>query len=501
MIGRSSALSRLQLEKVRSRIHAFFPQLQVELLTRETRGDQLRDIPLQTVEGTDFFTGDIFNELIENKADIAVHSLKDMSSEHFFGGNQFSIPDRDDPRDVFLCSKSMLEKAGRGQGIVVGTCSPRREEMTIVFVESILKYFVADIRLEVKPIRGNVETRLRKLVSGEYDATILAAAGLNRLLSKNETAGLVERGLASLSKIHLPLIECTPAPCQGAIVAEALADRDDLRPILHSINDQQHWNDCVAEKKWAREFGAGCVQRFGVTSFHFNEEQSLYGGGVDANGKLINRWSKMPDLDGRGKKIFSSTDFMGQFFDYDFFEKPDFSEYQNCKHVFVANYKAVHNEVVISFLQNKMLWAAGTKTWKELAKNKIWVSGSSDAMGMERLDEVWSSPLVESNKDDVVIITHEKAAADWRKKGRKAIATYRLKAAVKPWLAAEIETADIIFWTSAEQFHLYASFAKATATHACPSGETARKLIEWGVKPVVFPDIKSFNQWKTSNIR
>src|SRR5690554_242258 len=105
LIGRSSALSRLQLEKVRSRIHAFFPQLQVELLTRETRGDQLRDIPLQTVEGTDFFTGDIFNELIENKADIAVHSLKDMSSEHFFGGNQFSIPDRDDPRDVFLCSK------------------------------------------------------------------------------------------------------------------------------------------------------------------------------------------------------------------------------------------------------------------------------------------------------------------------------------------------------------------------------------------------------------
>ena len=295
------------------------------------------------------------------------------------------------------------------------------------------------------------------------------------------------------------MIECTPAPCQGAIVAEALSHREELKYILDRINEDAHWNDCVAEKKWAREFGSGCVQRFGVASFHFNEKQVLYGGGLDAAGNTINRWSWMPVLDIHGKKIFSSTDHMGSFFEYDFFDSPNFSEVESCSHVFVANYKAIHSEATRSFLQNRNVWAAGSKTWKELAKKNIWVKGSADAMGMERLDQVWRSPLVNATEEDIVILTHEKAAEDWKSKGRKAIATYRLKAEIKPWLAGEIATADIIFWTSPEQHRLYSPFAKAAAQHACPSGETAKKLKEAGVNAVVFPDIKSFQQWRIIN--
>jgi len=95
LIGRGSKLSLLQLEKVKHKIAAAYPGMKVEIVVRESRGDTLQNIPLQTVEGSDFFTQDIFDALQNNEADIAVHSLKDMSSEHFFGTNKFAFVDRD----------------------------------------------------------------------------------------------------------------------------------------------------------------------------------------------------------------------------------------------------------------------------------------------------------------------------------------------------------------------------------------------------------------------
>src|SRR6187549_1595510 len=95
LIGRSSRLSLLQLEKVKNKINAVDPAIQVEIIARSSRGDELQDVPLHTVEGNDFFTRDIFDALANGEADIAVHSLKDMSSEHFFGTNQFAVVDRD----------------------------------------------------------------------------------------------------------------------------------------------------------------------------------------------------------------------------------------------------------------------------------------------------------------------------------------------------------------------------------------------------------------------
>src|SRR6185436_12755447 len=97
-----SKLSLLQLEKAKHKIAEAFPGVKVEIIARSSRGDALQDIPLQTVEGSDFFTQDIFDALQNNEADIAVHSLKDMSSEHFFGSNQFAVVDRDDTRDVAI---------------------------------------------------------------------------------------------------------------------------------------------------------------------------------------------------------------------------------------------------------------------------------------------------------------------------------------------------------------------------------------------------------------
>ena len=188
LIGRSSRLSLLQIDIVKRKIQSAFPDMKVEVIARSSKGDDLQNIPLHTVEGSDFFTQDIFDALTIGEADIAVHSLKDMSSEHFFGQNKFAVVDRDDTRDVAIFNNNIEEKIRRSETIIIGTCSPRREEMATVFLKKALPQLHTEIKIEIRSIRGNVETRLRKLNSGEYDATILATAGLNRLLKREEDA-------------------------------------------------------------------------------------------------------------------------------------------------------------------------------------------------------------------------------------------------------------------------------------------------------------------------
>ncbi len=342
----------------------------------------LQDVPLQTVEGSDFFTQDIFDALTNGEADIAVHSLKDMSSEHFFGSNRFAVVDRDDTRDVAIFRKDVENKIADGGTIVIGTCSPRREDMAIGFLQKALPQLHKHFSIETKIIRGNVDTRLRKLDNGEYDGIILATAGLNRLLASNEDAQAIRELLSDKKLMLLPLIECVPAPCQGAIVAEANPVNRKAVEILNTINDAEWTNACVQEKKTAKQYGTGCLQHFGVTSISYGDKQVIYAAGKDSNGESFNTWSGLPELKTAGKNFFSTTDCMGSFFNYEYSDKTVIVKEQL---VYVANYKAAEQKDIVDQLRKKKVWAAGTKTWLELAKKGIWVEGSADAFGLEFL--------------------------------------------------------------------------------------------------------------------
>lgn len=498
LIGRNSPLSLLQLEQVRKHIQAAFPLLQVEVLARSSRGDALADIPLQTVEGTDFFTADIFQALETGEADIAVHSLKDMSSAHFFSDRCFGIPDREDAHDVVIFSEAGKEKVLAGKSLMIGTCSPRRETMATVFLQKALPHTEAPREIGTAPIRGNVDTRLRKLKNGEYDAVILAAAGLHRLLNAAETAMEVNRLLQGTTTLFLPLIDCVPAPCQGAIVAEAIPANKRAVEVVHAISNPLLWKACVAEKKQALQYGSGCEQRFGVTSFDHEGELVLYAAGTDQAGQEFQHWAGIPSPDWNGLKLFSSTDCMGSFFQYnsvslntDLLDKPV---------VYVANYKAVVDEALIEVLKTKRVWAAGTRTWLQLAKLGIWVEGCADAFGLEWLRNSWDSPLVKIRKEDVCVLTHEQAAANWSQKGWHALASYAVKKKYQPGLEQAVSEADAFFWTSAEQYRYYSDKIKAGAQHGCPAGETAVQLRQEGLTPVVFPHIKAFQQWRKTYI-
>ena len=496
LVGRSSRLSLLQIDIVKQAIQSAFPDIKVDVIARSSKGDALQDIPLHTVEGSDFFTRDIFDALTSGEADIAVHSLKDMSSEHFFGHNKFAIVDRDDARDVAIFNSYIEEKIRRGETIIIGTCSPRREEMATVFLRKALPQLHTEIKIETRPIRGNVETRLKKLKNGEYDATILATAGLNRLLrSKEDTVAITEL-MVDKKLMLLPLIECVSAPCQGAVVAEACYSNTKAIEVLKRINNEGLNADCYAEKKEAVKYGAGCIQKFGVTTLDTKNGKYLYAAGKDAEGTEFVKWDPLPELKISGP-LFSASDVMKDFFEYEWSNE---EVKINKPVVFIANYKAIQGKSEIKSLSDKKIIASGTRTWYELAKQGHWVNASGDALGFEFLLPSLNMPLLNIRADDIVILTHEAATERWKSKGYNAVSNYKLLPKNEATIQQSIATADAIFWTSFSQYEFYGKYAKTDAQHICVGGETAELLRQAGAKPVIFPTIKAFEQWRKYSI-
>ncbi len=512
LIGRSSRLSLLQIDIVKQKIRSAFPNVNVEVIERSSRGDALQNIPLHTVEGSDFFTRDISDGLTIGEADIAVHSLKDMSSEHFFGDNKFAVVDRDDTRDVAIFNNDIEEKITKGETIIIGTCSPRREEMATVFLKKALPQLNSEIKIETRPIRGNVATRLRKLNSGEYDATILATAGLNRLLRSEDDAVLIKELLADKKLMLLPLIECVPAPCQGAIVAEAHHLNAKAIEVLNKIYDEELFADCYTEKKEAIKYGAGCIQKFGVSTLNTKNGKYLYAAGKDSEGTGFVKWHPLPELKIEGS-LFSSTDVMKGFFNYEWIDKKiNF----DTPVVFVANYKAIQNCSIAlgelksatqqelnnsNLLGSKKILASGTKTWFELAKRGYWVTASADALGFEFLLRALNMPLLNIRVVDITILTHDAAAVRWKTKGYAALSNYKLIAKNDEAIQESVAKADTIFWTSFSQYEYYGNHAKLDVKHLCAGGETAELLKQAGIEPVIFPTIKAFEQWRKYSIR
>lgn len=331
----------------------------------------------------------------------------------------------------------------------------------------------------------------------------MATAGLNRLLiseenNSNKDLASVRSLLQGKSTMLLPLIECVPAPCQGAIVVEADPFNTESVEILKAINVSQLWQEATQEKKKAYEYGTGCLQKFGVTTIKpAHADPVLYAAGEDNNGNLFQEWNSLPSLIITEEELFSTTDFMRDFFRY---EWKDEVPKINQEIVFIANYKAFQQEGLAFVLQEKKVWASGSKTWKELAKRGIWVEGSADGLGFETLSSVWQMPLYNYDSSAVVILTHKEAANRWIQKGYQAVYNYQLLPQENKEVAHRIANAKAIFWTSFSQYQNYHQSINEDVIHICPGGETASLLKQAGLTPVVFPTIQSFLAWRKRNI-
>lgn len=232
---RASRLALWQARHVQARLRELYPACVVELLEMTTRGDQILDRTLSKVGGKGLFVKELETALLDGRADLAVHSLKDVPVDLHAEFSLSTILARADARDAFV-SNYYESLDALPAGAVVGTSSLRRESQIRARFPS----------LTVKPLRGNLDTRLGKLDRNEYDAIILAAVGLQRL------------ELASRIRSFLSPHDSLPAAGQGALGIEIRADRDDLRQWLAPLGCAQTEACAMAERAVSRILGGSC---------------------------------------------------------------------------------------------------------------------------------------------------------------------------------------------------------------------------------------------------
>ena len=238
---RQSPLALWQAQYVKARLEQAHPGLKVELVPMVTRGDVILDTPLAKVGGKGLFVKELELAMLEGRADIAVHSMKDVPVEFPEGLGLVTICERDDPRDAFVSNRyASIDELPAGS--VVGTSSLRRQ----------CQLAATRPDLVIRSLRGNVGTRLSKLDNGEYDAIILAAAGLTRL------------GLGERIRSVMPAEVSLPSAGQGALGIECLAARKDIIGWLQPLVDADTTACVLAERAVARALAGSCEVPLGA---------------------------------------------------------------------------------------------------------------------------------------------------------------------------------------------------------------------------------------------
>ncbi|EKF9421543.1 hydroxymethylbilane synthase [Vibrio cholerae] len=232
---RQSPLALWQANYVKDALMAAHPGLQVELVTMVTRGDVILDTPLAKVGGKGLFVKELEIAMLEGRADLAVHSMKDVPVDFPDGLGLVTICEREDPRDAFV-SNTYAKIEDLPSGAIVGTCSLRRQCQ--------LKAARSD--LVIKELRGNVGTRLSKLDAGEYDAIILAAAGLKRLELESRIRSFIEPE------------QSLPAVGQGAVGIECRVNDQRVRALLAPLNHADTADRVRCERAMNLTLQGGC---------------------------------------------------------------------------------------------------------------------------------------------------------------------------------------------------------------------------------------------------
>jgi hydroxymethylbilane synthase len=239
--SRESALAMWQAKHIQARLQALYPQCDVQILGMTTMGDQILDKPLARIGGKGLFIKELENALLDGSADLAVHSMKDVPMNMPESFALVATCDRENPQDAFV-SNDYDALADLPHGSIVGTSSLRRQSQ----IQARFPH------LKIESLRGNVQTRLRKLDEGQYAAIILAAAGLIRL----ELGDRIRNFISAEDSI--------PAVGQGALGIEIRADRTDLIDVLAPLNHNDTEQCVEAERGFSRALAGSCTVPLGA---------------------------------------------------------------------------------------------------------------------------------------------------------------------------------------------------------------------------------------------
>ena len=265
---RGSNLAVTQTNHVIDMLKEKNPDVEFEVKTIKTKGDILKDVPLDKIGGKEVFIKEIEKELLEGDIDLAIHSMKDVPSVLPKGLKLSFIPKREDHRDVLVLRKGLNKLEDLKAGSKIGTGSKRR------------KYQMLELRedIEVVGIRGNVQTRIEKIETENLDGVILAAAGINRLGLELEN-----------TVIPLENDELLSSPCQGILALEIRENDEKIEEILKTISDEKAEIQTKAERAFLKGTGGSCHVPVGAYCEVYEEKIKLYGMLGTEDGETIKR--------------------------------------------------------------------------------------------------------------------------------------------------------------------------------------------------------------------
>lgn len=465
VLSRASALARLQAGLVQRALRDAHAGIDVECLTRAAAGDRDLTSPLWKMTDKGAFTADLSDALLRGEADVVVHSFKDLPVESSGGTRVAGALPRADARDVLLVRRAVLDE--RPERLTVLSSSPRRAWLLQEALPALLPWPVR--RIDAVAVRGNIETRVRRLVEGTAHGLVVAKAALDRLLSAGPPFAADAARLRQLiEQCHwmvMPMREFPWAPAQGAIAMEIAEGRGDLQALLAPIVCRATTDAVEQERRYLAEAGGGCHQALGaaVVIKPYGRVVSVRAQARDGGGE-VSRWALE---DSRRVMPRTTADRMwplpGQSVAVGRRPLPVDAP-ESSRGVWVARAEALPEEW--RFGPDRLVWAAGSRTRQRLASRGVWMHGSADGLGDEERPAV---DALAGRSVTWVRLTHAGSSAP------DALATYVADAELPEdlpsrshffWMSSELLAKAIERWPSIRQ-----------AWHASGPGRTRQAVI------------------------
>ena len=501
---RGSLLAVTQSTLIKNEIERLSGE-KVELVTIKTQGDEVTNKPLWQLEGKDFFTKELDEALLKGDVDFVVHSYKDLGSERPEGIKLAAITERRFAHDILLIPQKTIDELKNWNGtFVVGTSSPRR----IVNLTKSLKDYIPyskETNLEIKceTLRGNVNSRIRKLREGQYHAITLALAGIERLAHTEKSAAELKELLQGLNYFVLPQSIFPSAASQGALGIETSATRNDGDKLLHILNKLAHpktVEEVYRERKAFKEFGGGCHLAVGIHVKKLADDLFLHVNSGEVDGvRIEKKWVEgmtFPKLE-KGKKLFvgfPTNTHPGVLHDEYLKKIPETKNVDlTNKHVFVTSMYTLDTLKASSKAEG--VWAAGAKSARDLAARGFWVNGTADSLGVEDLKALKTSKALkivhENLNHDWVVLTHPASKSDI---GTVVGCYERVPQETSAEFRDNLKETGACYWTSYPQYKAYLekfTFLK-NAHHFCGMGKTWEEFKAAGVEVTPVANMQDF---------
>ena len=474
IISRSSTLAKIQAQMVGSAISQKHPKISLNYISTKTSGDvnQNLDISKSTTMGV--FTSDISNQVVNEEDSIAVHSWKDFPIEDNKKTNIYGTLKRADMRDM-LFLKTELKNLKYIDELIIMTSSPRRRYALETNLADLIP--ISFSKINFIDIRGNIDTRLKKFMTGEAHGIVVAKAAMDRILeyekSNNISTSPIQTCLKASQWMVLPLSLFPSAPAQGAIGIEVANKNHSLIDLVQSINEEETFDNVFNERKIMSKYGGGCSQKIGVSIWGKNNLKIKSINGLTEGGEVLEDFTTIssrlnePDL---SKKTIRSNAFPvakseKNIFSRKFLDKnTQIGKIKNSI-IYITRKTVLKNKP--AFAQSCILITSGIKTWIESVKEGYWINGTTDSMGQTELDQL---ELITKLRD-VIKLSFKDNSSD----KTDTIDLYEL---TNPKFPADFEQREEYFWMSSYAFsvalELYPAIIKKR--HASGMGNTYNKI-------------------------